>query len=107
MWKSNASHTLFHDGRVVFDESCIEVDFTEDACKNDYGVITKIFKKQFCIPDKEEEDPYPVFVADLLDYLLDCPLGDKSNSAAAITFLVNHPASTTFMDQIEQIHYTR
>ena len=58
------------------------------------------------ILSKEEEDPYPVFVADLLDYLLDCPLGDKSNSAAAITFLVNHPASTTFMDQIEQMHYT-
>jgi len=85
----------------VFDESCIEVDFTEDACKNDYGVITKIFKKQFCIPDKEEEDPYPLFTVDLLGYLSNCPLGDKSNSVAAIAFLVNHSAFT-FMDRIGQ-----
>ncbi|PVH31080.1 hypothetical protein PAHAL_9G053200 [Panicum hallii] len=101
--KFNASHILFHDGRVVFDESCMEVDFTGHSCKNDYGVIAEIFKKWFCIPDEaEEEGRYPLFVADLIDYLLDCPLGEKSNSAAAIAFLVNHPALTTFMDRIGQ-----
>ena len=61
----------------------------------------KIFKKQFCIPDKEEEDPYPLFTVDLLGYLSNCPLGDKSNSVAAIAFLVNH-STFTFMDRIGQ-----
>lgn len=96
----NSTHILFHDGRVIFDESCMEDEFSEDRCKNNYLVIAEIFGTWFLIPGEEKE--YPLFVEDLIDYLSTCPLGVNSDSVEAIAFLINHPALTAFTDRMAQ-----
>lgn len=85
--KFNASQILFYDGRVLFDKCCKdkEVDFSGSSCRNDYCAIAQILEPWFQLPSTQKQSrQYPLFVQDLLKYLRDFPLGEKSNSVAAI-----------------------
>lgn len=98
----NASHILFYDGRVLFDESLEEVDYTADTGKRDCRVIGNIFGMKFRIYDEKGEWTYPLLVRHLVGHLNSCPLGDKSNSAVGIALLINHPALVSFAERIAQ-----
>lgn len=95
--KFNSSQILFHEGRAVFAQSCKEETFTEEGCRKDYLVIAQLFRLYFF-----NDGSYPLYVSDLVQYLLSCPLGVNSNSAEAIALLVNHPALTSFVERMAQ-----
>ncbi|CAO2035983.1 unnamed protein product [Urochloa humidicola] len=93
-----AKHIFFSNGRVIFDETLVEITFTGSTCKKDFAVIENIFRTIFML----QGGGFPLFVAHLLKYLRDCPAGGDSNSEACIAYLIGHPALSAYTERISQ-----